>query len=105
MSVEQPFHAVLLFPHAIEALGPAISGYLRDGDLGPHIVCKRMDATGPFFEMVFDGRNPQGQPVEIEVMVPHNFIRMVMSVRGEEAFGFHQRTRVPEAVDTQARTG
>lgn len=104
MSADQPFYAVLLFPQAIEALGNAIAGYLRDGDLGPHLVCKRIDATGAFFEMVFDGRDPQGKPVDIEVMVPHNFIRMVMSVRGEGGFGFHLRARAADVVDTQAQT-
>lgn len=88
MSVAQPGHTVLLFPQAVETLGEAIAAHVGDGPLGPHIVCRQINASGAFFEMVFDATDAQGHPVEIEVMVPHGFIRMVMSVREEGRIGF-----------------
>lgn len=93
MPTEHPFYAVLLFPQAVETLGAAIASHIRTGAFGPHIVCKAISANGPFFEMVFEGLS-EGRPVEIEVMVPHGFVRMVLSVRGEGSFGFRQRWAV-----------
>lgn len=91
MNAEQPFYAVLLFPQAVEALGGAIATHIRSGAFGPHVVCRQIGSSGPFFEMVFEGTEGDGQPVEIEVMIPHAFVRMVLSVRGEGVFGFQQR--------------
>lgn len=88
MSSERPFYAVLLYPQAVEALGAAITPHLREGDLGPHLVCKQINTSGALFELRFDGQGANGKPVEIEMMLPHGFIRMVLSVRGEDSFGF-----------------
>jgi hypothetical protein len=88
MSAAQPFHTVLLFPQAVETLGEALSAYVAGGPLGPHIVCRQVNASGAFFEMIFDGKDEAGKPVEIEVMVPHGFIRMVLSIREEGGIGF-----------------
>jgi len=88
MSAAQPFHTVLLYPQAVEVLGEAIAAYVGDGPLGPHIVCRQVNASGAFFEMIFDGTDDTGKPVEIEVMVPHGFIQMVLSVREEGRIGF-----------------
>lgn len=93
MTTEHAFYAVLLFPQAVETLGAAIASHIRTGTFGPHIICKTISANGPFFEMIFDGHS-EGRPVEIEVMVPHSFVRMVLSVRGEGSFGFRQRWAV-----------
>lgn len=88
MSGERPVYAVLLFPQAVEALGDAIAPYLRTERFGPHLVGKRISSTGPYFELAFDGQSPDGRPVEIQMMLPHGFIRMVFSVQGEGRFGF-----------------
>lgn len=108
MTVEHPFYAVLLFPQAVETLGTAIASHIRSGDFGPHIICKQINATGPFFEMKFDGEDKDGKPVEIEVMVPHAFIRMVLSVRGDGGFGFRQswqamETSIPQPTPAPAQ--
>lgn len=100
MTADHPFYAVLLFPQAVEALGTAIASYIRSGDFGPHIVCKQVSTSGPYFEMTFDGEDKDGKPVEIEVMLPHAFIRMVLSVRDEGGFGFRQTFDVPTVAAT-----
>lgn len=93
-SNENPSVAVLLFPQAVEAIGGALGGHIRDGDLGPHILCRQVNANGPYFEMLFDGQDAAGRSVEMEVMVPHGYIRLVMSVRGEDSFGFARMRQV-----------
>ena len=97
MTADHSFYAVLLFPQAVETLGTAIASHIRSGDFGPHIVCKQISATGPFFEMTFDGEDKDGKSVEIEVMIPHTFIRMVLSVRGDGGFGFQRTVPAPAA--------
>lgn len=99
MSAGQPFYAVLLFGQAVEAMGGAIASHIRSGAFGPHVVCRRIGSSGPFFEMVFEGSDGDGKPVEIEVMIPHGFVRMVLSVRGEGVFGFQQHWTGAAATD------
>lgn len=104
MSTDRPLYAVLLFPQAVEALGDAIAPYLRSERFGPHLIGKRINSTGPYFELAFDGQNADGQPVEIQMMLPHGFIRMVFSVHGEGRFGFEPgrySSAVPAAADAE----
>lgn len=81
-------YAVFLFPQALEALGEPIKPYLLDGAGGPHIVCAEVDTSGPLFGMTLLGKNERGQPSELEIMVPHAMIRLVMSVHGDQPIGF-----------------
>ena len=99
-------YAVFFFPQALEALGDAIKPYLQEGKAGPHLLCREIDTGGALVEMTLDGRTPQGQQVDLELMVPTSMVRMIVSARGEEAFGFGPRTAavapVVEEADAQA---
>ncbi|HVT32182.1 MAG TPA: hypothetical protein VHE32_06030 [Rhodanobacteraceae bacterium] len=85
---DSPNYAVFLFPAALEALGEPVKPYLREAPIGPHIVCAEIDASGAFFEMTLLGKGPQGQPLELEIMIPSSMVRLVMSMRGEHDIGF-----------------
>lgn len=86
--------AVFLFPQAIETLGAVIRPYLTDVPaVGPHIVCSEIDPAGPFFTLTVQGRNSEGNEVEAELMVPHAFIRLVVSLRSDHDFGFGVRKK------------
>lgn len=107
MSNDQPSVAVLLFPQAVEAIAGALGGHIREGELGPHILCRQVNSNGPYFEMIFDGQDAAGRAVEMEVMVPHGYIRLVMSVRGDDSFGFARirqsdAAAVPDVINTAA---
>ncbi|MFP7723667.1 hypothetical protein [Lysobacter sp. A3-1-A15] len=84
-------YAVYFFPQALEALGEAAKAYLHDGKAGPHILCREIDTGGALVEMTLAGHTEQGQAVDIELMVPTSMVRMVVSARGDEAFGFGPR--------------
>ncbi|MBN8741509.1 MAG: hypothetical protein BGP24_19580 [Lysobacterales bacterium 69-70] len=88
-------YAVFLFPQAIEALGEPIKPYLLDGAGGPHIVCAEVDTSGPLFGMTLAGKDQRGLPSELEIMLPHAMIRLVMSVHSEHGIGFAQRGTEP----------
>ena len=100
-------YAVFFFPQALEALGDAIKPYLQEGKAGPHLLCREIDTGGALVEMTLDGRTPQGQPVDLELMVPTSMVRMIVSARGEEAFGFGPRTAAvaPVVEEANAQAG
>ena len=100
-------YAVFFFPQALEALGDAIKPYLQEGKAGPHLLCREIDTGGALVEMTLDGRTPQGQQVDLELMVPTSMVRMIVSARGEEAFGFGPRTAAvaPVVEETNAKAG
>jgi hypothetical protein len=86
--------AVFLFPQAIETLGTVIKPYLTDAaTVGPHIVCSEVDPSGPFFTLTVQGRNADGKAVEAELLMPHGFIKLVVSLHSEHGFGFGAREK------------
>ncbi|MBW3549497.1 MAG: hypothetical protein KY442_01365 [Proteobacteria bacterium] len=90
-------YAVFLFPQALEVLGEAIKPYLQEGKGGPHVLCQEIDTAGALIEMTLDGHTVSGEPVELELMVPSSMVRMIVSARSDEAFGFGPRpvTQLP----------
>jgi hypothetical protein len=82
-------YAVFLFPQALEVLGEAIKPYLADGPQGPHIVCADIDTGGAFCELSLHWKNSEDKKIELELMIPSNMIRLIVSLHGEDGgFGF-----------------
>jgi len=90
-------YAVFFFPQALEALGDAIKPYLQAGSAGEHVVCREIDTGGALVEMTLDGQTTRGEAIQLELMVPTNMVRMVVSARSDEAFGFGPRIAVETA--------
>lgn len=86
-------YAVFFFPPALEALGDAIKPYLQDGPAGVHVPCREIDTGGAFIEMTLQGLSNDGRDVALELMVPGNMVRMIVSARSDAGFGFYDRTR------------
>lgn len=86
-------YAVFFFAPALEALGEAVKPYLQDGPAGPHVSCHEIDTGGAFIEMTLRGRAPDGREVELELMVPGNMVRMIVSAHSDNDFGFYDRNR------------
>ena len=98
-------YAVFFFPQALESLGDAIKPYLQEGPAGAHVVCREIDTAGSLIEMTLDGQTTRGQAIQLELMVPTNMVRMIVSARsGEDAFGFGPRIEVPVVVPAAAPT-
>ena len=93
-------YAVFFFPPALEVLGEAIKPYLQDGPAGPHVPCREVDTGGAFIEMTLEGSTSEGRVVEMELMVPTNMVRMIVSARSDQEFGF-QRRRKPFTVQLE----
>ncbi|MCI1710021.1 MAG: hypothetical protein LKM32_14020 [Chiayiivirga sp.] len=84
--------AVFLHQQAIEAVGPAIKPYLIDSPAGPHLQCVEVDSGGALFEMTLIGQNAEGQTVEVKLMLPVGMVKLVVSVKRDDEFGFQRRT-------------
>lgn len=91
-------YAVFFFPPALDVLGDAIKPYLMDGPAGPHVPCREVDTAGAFIEMTLEGRTAEGRDMALELMVPGNMVRMIVSVRSDGVFGFHDRNRPVEVM-------
>ena len=84
-------YAVYLFPPALEALGDPVKPYLTEGPNGAHVLCTEIDTAGSLIQMSLDGTTAEGQALQVQLMVPASMVRMIVSARGEEAFGFRPR--------------
>lgn len=93
-------YAVYFFPPALEALGEAIKPYLVEGPSGAHVLCREIDTSGSLIEMTLNGRG-SGEPGQVELMVPTNMVRMIVSARSDETFGFAPHV-VPAPADVAA---
>ena len=97
-------YAVYFFPPALEALGEAIKPFLMQGPTGEHVLCRRIDTAGSLIGMHLYGRNAEGVVVQVELMVPTNMVRMIVSARSDEAFGFGPR-RALEVAEARSSAG
>lgn len=86
-------YAVFFFPPALEALGDAIKPYLQDGPGGVHVPCREIDTGGAFIEMTLQGTTNDGRDISLELMVPGAMVRMIVSARSDNEFGFYDRAR------------
>ena len=84
-------YAVFFFPPALEALGEAIKPYLTEGPAGAHVLCKEIDTAGALIELTLEAHTADGKPAQIELMVPASMVRMIVSARSDDGFGFGPR--------------
>lgn len=87
-------YAVFFFPAAIAALGAAIKPYLQHDNGELHMLCREVDTGGAFIELTVLRESAEGQPQQVELMVPANMVRLIMSVHSDGSFGF-ARSRTP----------
>ena len=85
-------YAVFLFPQAIETLGAVIKPYLTDAAMGSHIVCSEVDTAGAFFQLTVPGEDQHGREIDAELMLPNQFIKLIVSIHNDKGFGFSDKT-------------
>ena len=82
-------YAGYLFPAAVEALGEIIAPYLS-GEGHRHLLCTEVDTGGALIEMQLMGAVAP-EHAGVELMLPVNMVRMIVSGRSEGAFGFNRK--------------
>ena len=84
-------YIVFFFDNALEALGAAIKPYLREGPHGEHVLCNEIDTAGSLIEMTLQASTDDGRMVALELMVPQQMVKMIVSARSDATFGFGPR--------------
>ena len=90
-------YVVYFFPQALEALGDPIKPYLQGDGAGQCVLCREVDTGGALVEMTLDGRTADGKVAKVELMVPTQMVRMIVSAHGDEQFGFQPRISLAPA--------
>jgi hypothetical protein len=90
MKAEPTKYAVFLFPQGVETLGAAIKPYISDAPAGPHIVCSEVDTAGAFFQLTVPGQDQHGNEIDAELMLPSQFIKLIVSIHNDRGFGFSE---------------
>ena len=88
-------YAVFFHDAALEALGEAIKPYLRESARGTHVQCDAIDTGGSLIEMTLRRENRDGHWTVVELMVPTNMVRMIVSCQSDGTFGFGPRETEP----------
>ena len=86
---EQRIYLVYFHVQSLDVLGDAIKPYLTDAAEGKHLRCNEIDSGGGFFQCQLAGTDPEGKPLDVDLLVPASMIRLVVSASGSEIeFGF-----------------
>ena len=78
--------AVVLTDAAINELGEEIKQYLTVNEETniSYIFCKRVDMNQPYLRMVVDCPLSDGAPFELEIYVPHNYVKLIIAGNEEK---------------------
>ena len=88
MPEEKRVWGVLFTNAGLSELGDALKPYLSTGSIGPYLYCKQVDMAHPYFRMVVDYQYPDGSSFEIEIYVPHHYIKFVVAGTERKQIGF-----------------
>jgi hypothetical protein len=57
------------------------------------VPCLGVDNAGAFIEMNLEGRTADVREVALELIVPGNIVRIIVSARSDGEFGFYKRDK------------
>ena len=81
-------YAVVLFDGAADELGNLAALWLRRSDVGCYIYAKKIDPNGPYFQMWLENSAPDGSNLEMELQLPHQFVKAVFYAADVKRLGF-----------------
>ena len=81
-------------PQIDVALGGIIAPYLQHEGGEPRLLCREVDTGGALIELTVMLPNEEGGEMEVELMMPGNMVRMIVSVKHDGRFGFGRKAEV-----------
>lgn len=81
-------YAVVLFETAAEELGSLVAIWLKRSEMGSYLYAKKVDPDGPYFHMVLVNTDPDGMDQEMELQIPHAFVKAILHAADKRALGF-----------------
>ena len=81
-------YAVVLFDQAAEELGQLVTLWLKRSAIGCYIYAKKIDPNGHYFHMWLEDAAPDGSTLEMELQLPHQFVKAVFYAADVKRIGF-----------------
>ena len=87
--MEAKRYGVLITEEGAAEIAPLVGHLLRKLGNSRYVNCKRINPDGlHYFHMTVEDKLPDGTLVEIELQVPHRFVRAVMYAADLKRLGF-----------------
>ena len=81
-------YAVSLFENAAQELGLLLAKWLKKDEMGCYIYAKKIEPNGAYFHMTLENSMPDGSDHEVELQIPHAFVKAVFYSADKKALGF-----------------
>lgn len=87
-------YGVLLTDEGWSQLEEALTPYTSQGEIGKYIYCKNVHPDGPYFVIEATAHNrpstfqPEGSSLDVEMLIPHRFVKFVISASDKAHIGF-----------------
>jgi len=88
MPKEESVWGVILTDDAINELGEDIKPYLTEGQHGLYLFCKDVDMSQRYLHIVAEYQEPDCEPCELEIYVPHHYVKLIASSTDKNKIGF-----------------
>ncbi len=84
----KPRTVVALTDVGVQQLGEALLTYTRRSSIGRYFLAEEVDPAGPYFYLRIDTGIDGEDGHDLELSLPHAFIRFVVVASSERAMGF-----------------
>lgn len=81
-------YAVVLFETAANELGSLVALWLKRSEMGSYLYAKKVEPNGPYFHMVLEHTGPDGIAREMELQIPHGFVKAIFHAADKKSLGF-----------------
>lgn len=81
-------YSVVLYEAAAEELDPIVATWIKRGDMGSYILATKIDPNGPYFHLWLENTWPDATKSELELQLPHQFIKAVLYAADIKRLGF-----------------
>lgn len=79
---------VLFTDEGLRDLDGLLNGYLSTGPIGRYLYCKQAEMHLSYFRVVVESRDPDGSSVEMEMFIPHRYVKAVVAATDKKKLGF-----------------
>ena len=80
---------VLFTDPGLVDLADTLKPYLSTGAIGQYLYCKQVEMDLPYyFRIIVENTNPDESSPEIEIYVPHHYIKSVVAAAEKKNLGF-----------------
>jgi hypothetical protein len=79
---------VLFTEQGLLELGELLKPYLSTGAIGQYLYCKSAEMDLGYFRIIVEKTNPDKSISEMEIYIPHHYIKAVVAATEEKKLGF-----------------